>query len=334
MRCQPRFFGEPICDDKEFLKQSALYSITTHRRSQILATVPLRFRPLVGPILGFAIKRPLAICTRIARPLVEERLRLWNSAEENVVPDDALQGIIERCARAGPEYLDSTWITQSLLQLNVLSIYNTTYTLNNCILDIFGSDNKEDYIDGLRAECIRVVGRNQGQYTEEAIGKLYRLDSAIRESMRISAPFIMAFPRVVSPGQGLDLDNGIHIPPGVRIGVPQQAIHRDPSFYHNPLQFDPFRFSRQFEGPQSSHHQDTEQDLSVLANDTFLGWGYGKKACPARWYATTVMKQILAYILINYDIEMVGKRKQRSALLNMVLPETGSYLRARRRALV
>jgi hypothetical protein len=67
------------------------------------------------------------------------------------------------------------------------------------------------------------------------IESLYRVDSTIRESMRVSDVSVTSLHRDVTSGQ-LDIGNGIVIviPPGVRIGFPTQNIHLDPSNYESP----------------------------------------------------------------------------------------------------
>lgn len=43
----------------------------------------------------------------------------------------------------------------------------------------------------------------------------------------------------------------------------------------------------------------------VNVNDQNLGFGYGRHACPGRFFANNEIKLILAKLLLEYDIKMV-----------------------------
>src|ERR1700712_1055345 len=89
-------------------------------------------------------------------------------------------------------------LTYSLLAINQSSIYSTAYGLTNCILDLFSSENCEDFVNCLRDECERVYTEFDGKIGNgPAIEKLYRLDSCIKESMRVSGFNTVALMREV-----------------------------------------------------------------------------------------------------------------------------------------
>jgi len=70
----------------------------------------------------------------------------------------------------------------------------------------------------------------------------------------------------------------------------------------------------------------------VTLTPTFLPWGYGKRACPGRWFVAKTLKQALCYIVKNYDLEVVdGTKRTRKAFQNMMIPPTGVKFKIRRR---
>lgn len=243
-----------------------------------------------------------------------------------------LQWLIKECAKAGPGEMDPSRIAQRLLLLNLVSIYTTSYAFTNCILDLYGSESRDDFITGLQEECDRVSGAYDGLSTKEAINKLYRIDSSVKESMRLSCFGIVSLPRIVASSEGLELGNDIRIPAGVRLGIPSQAIHYDDGYYDNPLTFDAFRFSRPCEQNKTAGRQEPKQELSVSVSESFLTYGYGKHACPGRWFASQMMKAALAHVVQNYEVERIGGKPEKKALLNMILPPTDAQIRVRRRA--
>lgn len=72
----------------------------------------------------------------------------------------------------------------------------------------------------------------------------------------------------------------------------------DESLYPDPEVFDGFRFSRLRE-------QRPDMDgraQYVASNPASLGFGYGRHACPGRFFASQEIKAIMAYLLQNYDM--------------------------------
>lgn len=50
-----------------------------------------------------------------------------------------------------------------------------------------------------------------------------------------------------------------------------------------------------------------------MPSDKFLAWGHGRHACPGRFFATYLMKIMLAHVLVHYDVKAHGpKPKNRS----------------------
>lgn len=209
-------------------------------------------------------------------------------------------------------------------------IFAMAYVFGHCLLDLYGSPSKGEFLDGLEAECKRVSSIHHGLSTKKAVDSLYRLDSTMRESMCLSDTFITSLPLDVVSGN-VNLGNGMIIPPGVRMVFPTQAMHLDPDNHENPLTFDAFRFSRKFEGLEEADPRQNERELIVTPNKEFMVFGYGRHTCPGRWFVAQTIKQAFAYIVLNYDVEIVGKLGERKALLNMMMPPTDARIRIRRK---
>jgi cytochrome P450 len=93
------------------------------------------------------------------------------------------------------------------------------------------------------------------------------------------------------------LSDGLVLPKGTFISMPTYSIARDPEFYENPLEFDPWRFYklRMRSDADANRHQLTS------TGPTNLAFGYGNAACPGRSFAAVEMKSILAHFIHNYD---------------------------------
>jgi cytochrome P450 len=211
-------------------------------------------------------------------------------------------------------------------------IFAVCYMFAYSVLNLYGGPSKDDFLVGLEAECKSVSVLYNGLSTPEAVEALHRVDSTIRESMRISDVAVTSLNRDVTSGQ-LDIGNGVTIPQGVRMTFPTQNIHLDPDNYEDPLRFDAFRFSRKYEGIEEPAQQRKAQERETLVTPTlsWLPFGYGRHACPGRWFAAQTMKQALAYIVMNYDVELIGKPIKRMALLNTMVPPVQTQMRIRRK---
>jgi cytochrome P450 len=244
--------------------------------------------------------------------------------------DDFLQRMIPMCAK-DTEQLDAERIALRIATLLTPLIFAICYVFAHCVLDICSSPEKVEILACLEEECKRVSLEFGGLSSSASMDALKGIDSTIRESMRISDVMVTNIFRDVTAGE-VDVGNGLRVGPGVRMLFPTQNIHMDPDNYDNPTRFDAFRFSRPFTNNKDLGDDSREQDLITTATPTFMPWGYGRHVCPGRYFAAQSMKQALSYMVLNYDVELVGPTPKRKALLNMMIPPVDAKIRIRRKA--
>jgi cytochrome P450 len=237
--------------------------------------------------------------------------------------------MIPICAK-DPGQLDANRIALRLASLLTPLIFAICYVFAHCVLDIHSSPNRAEILAGLEEECKRVSAQYDGLTTSASVDALKRVDSVLRESMRVSDVQVTNIFRDVTAGE-VDIGNGLRVGPGVRMLFPTQDIHQDPDNYEDPKRFDAFRFSRPFEDTKASGREESERELITTVTPTFMPFGYGRHACPGRWFASQSMKQALAYLVLNYDVELAGAPPKRRALLNMMVPPVGTKIRIRRK---
>lgn len=70
--------------------------------------------------------------------------------------------------------------------------------------------------------------------------------------------------------------------------------------------FDPYRFRnlRKPETPDPIGYKNREQYQYVSVTKENMTFGFGKHACPGRFFAANEIKLIMARILLTYDIRM------------------------------
>ena len=84
----------------------------------------------------------------------------------------------------------------------------------------------------------------------------------------------------------------------------------DPAIYPNPTIFDGFRFDKLRDS--YSTNPDTIGCLQwAAANLDNMAFGYGRHACPGRFFASNEIKMILAEILMRYEFKFREKGERR-----------------------
>lgn len=149
--------------------------------------------------------------------------------------------------------------------------------------------------------------------TTQALFQMKLLDSVMRESQRMNPFNIVRMQRLVlKPFRFAD---GTEIPAGTAVAVPSLPTLHDPELYPDPTRFDPYRFLRLRSGqtvdPMRYANREMYQFVSVTKEN--MGFGFGKHACPGRFFAANEIKLIVARILLDYDVKMPDGVKGRYA---------------------
>jgi len=93
--------------------------------------------------------------------------------------------------------------------------------------------------------------------------------------------------------------DGTHLPAGAWMGAPAAEIQKS-NFIPNPTVFDGFRWERM--GVENQISGKSGKYSAVTTSFDHLVWGHGKYACPGRFFATTVEKILLSYIIERFEV--------------------------------
>lgn len=110
------------------------------------------------------------------------------------------------------------------------------------------------------------------------------------------------------------LPNGQIVPAGVILEVASHAVNYDETIHTNPEVFDALRFYkiriekeaalRGKVSPEDAFTEAARNNQFASVGDTSLAFGYGRNACPGRFFAANEIKMILATTLLKYDLKM------------------------------
>ncbi|KAK3299542.1 uncharacterized protein B0H64DRAFT_388906 [Chaetomium fimeti] len=183
---------------------------------------------------------------------------------------DVIQWLIAVTENHGPKQLTAPKIATRILALTSMFVFAIGWVFAHVGLDIYSSPSRDDFVSGLEEECARVSDEDKKIATKEAADALYRLDSAVRESMRPNDAMVHLMPLDVWSGEGIDLGGGIRITAGsgVRTVFPAQMVHMDPCKYKVPERPDAFRFSREFDEAENAGSPSPAGKRELMTNVT------------------------------------------------------------------
>ena len=90
--------------------------------------------------------------------------------------------------------------------------------------------------------------------------------------------------------------------------MPSHAVYSDPALWPDSEKFDGLRHYKLRRNGGSTDHA---RNQFVTTNEQNLMFGYGRHACPGRFFATNEIKMIVAKMILEYDIKMPGGLTER-----------------------
>lgn len=102
--------------------------------------------------------------------------------------------------------------------------------------------------------------------------------------------------------QSVTLPDGNALAPGTLVLAAADAVASDPAYYPDPDKFDGLRFyNLRSSVGESTKNATHVQSQFVATSKTQLQFGFGRHACPGRWFASHVIKLVVVAMLLEYD---------------------------------
>ncbi|KVH95497.1 cytochrome P450 [Cynara cardunculus var. scolymus] len=124
---------------------------------------------------------------------------------------------------------------------------------------------------------------------ESHISKLYYLDAVIKETFRLHPPLPLLITRC--PNQSCSV-GGYTVPKGANVYLNVWAIHRNPEYWDNPLEFNPKRFIN----PDGTSKYDYNG-----YNFNYIPFGSGRRKCPGVRLGEKMLVYLLASLLHSFN---------------------------------
>ncbi|RPD64698.1 cytochrome P450 [Lentinus tigrinus ALCF2SS1-6] len=286
------FVGLAICRNQEYLNLAIRFTLDVVKDAFLVRNLPESMRASFSRYLGSG-KRTARQAIPHLKPLLDDRrAKLIEHGDAYPgKPNDMLQWILEE---AIPRSYTDVQIIERILLVNFAAIHTSSMSLSHALLDLAAYP---EYIQPLREEVEAIVAAEG--WTKAGMGKMWKIDSFLKESQRINGIGLTSVTRKVM--KDITLLDGTFIPKGTFIGAASYPMHYDDSIYENASAFDPFRFSRmRGEDGEGTKHQFVNTSIE------YLSFGHGKHACPGRFFAANELKAMLAFIVLNYDLKFAN----------------------------
>lgn len=195
---------------------------------------------------------------------------------------DLLEQLISAHRAEHPTMTDAK--TEEHLGANLVELlfagYNTVVnTMSTAVYLLACNPEKQDKA---RAQVDEVL-KGRSEITWEDVDKLQYLDLVMNETLRLFSP---------TPAIGRKLEQDTKLgevicPAGTEIMMPMCAVHRDPTYWENPNDFVPERFSQEF------------------ARCSWMPFSDGPRRCLGQHYARLIFKVALAQHLKHFVFEAI-----------------------------
>ncbi|KAL3426502.1 cytochrome p450 [Phlyctema vagabunda] len=285
------WIGPEECRNEEWLEATTDFTENIFLTGFILRFVPRFLRPVVAPFLPTyrSILRSSANAHRIVGGLASKRSAGGSMKDGTAKPEDVLQWTMDL---ANEKELEEKNLAERILVLSLSAIHTTALTMAQALFDLCAHP---EHIETVRTELVDVL-RAEGEWSKTTLQNFSKLDSLLKESQRLNSVFLLTFNRYLPIP--VTLSNGIHLPARTRIAVPQYAIINDAANVPgvDPSQYDPWRYSRLREDPKNA-----QKYFFAMTDSTHMAFGYGKYACPGRFFVSNEIKMTLAHLLLKYD---------------------------------
>ncbi|KZL83889.1 cytochrome p450 [Colletotrichum incanum] len=304
------FIGPELCRNEGYIDVAVNYTVDLMIAIQAIANIQPYLRPFLAASRPEVkkVQRRVAEADMFLRPVVKER-RKAAEVPNYQKPDDMLQWMMESQKNFGQK--GDRELARYELALSVAAIHTTTVTITNALYTLAAMP---EFFTVLRQDVQQALAETSGVFTNSAMQNMKKVDSFLKECMRCHALTPASFQRKVL--KSFTLSNGQVIPAGSVIEVPSIGIYTDEEFFPDADKFDPLRF---YKIRQEKKEQETgSKQAEVAANAQFvsvgqssLTFGYGRHACPGRFFAVNEIKMIMATFLLNYDLMNVAGSRER-----------------------
>lgn len=308
--------GPSLCDNREWLELSVNYTESLFKTVVFLRLLPRWSRPVLCHLLpsywagNSYLHKAKAVLGPVIQDLLDKNDRGEWTPAANSEDSNVMSWIVE-IAKGSDRNAER--LAHVMVLLALASVHTTLLRMVNVLYDLVA---EPELLETLNDE-IKQVQSNSTEWDYGCYQRLEKLDSCMRESQRMSPPTTLGLKRIFN--QDYTFANGIHVKRGTYVCMPVYAIEND---IEDPGTFDGLRSWRkrqsQVDIPKSREAND--ENLFSSISPTVLNFGYGKSACPGRFFASIAIKMLFVKLLPEYEFRYPeGKRRPQNLMAHEFL---------------
>ncbi|KAF5370913.1 hypothetical protein D9615_009789 [Tricholomella constricta] len=299
------FVGLPLCRNKEYCALNIQFTTNVMTAAAMINLFPRVLKPLIGALydkLSGHQKRML----ELLGPEIKARKRKYNDfgVDYEDKPNDMLAWLMEAATSGEEQTTDS--LSLRMLNVNFMSIHSTYVSFTHTVYNLASHPH---YLEILRDEIHTHLDPSRGtsQWSIEDIERCVKLDSFLKESLRLNGLGAISLPRKALVS--FRLPDGTLVPAGTIVSAASTSAHLDSAHYERPEEFDGLRFAALREKEATSDEEGCRAEIDVKyrltsAGPAFLTFGGGKHICPGRFFGSLVLKCMLIHLVLNFDMKM------------------------------
>ncbi|KAL4935323.1 hypothetical protein BDV06DRAFT_217511 [Aspergillus oleicola] len=296
--------GEPVCDDLEFVNLMFEHTNSVFMIMMAMRLVPNMLQPLVVWMLPAkwrlqsSFKRLQSFITPVVNEHKAAKLR-----SKDQTPSTLLAWMVTQAKTSVEE--DPYVLTELLAALAAGGTYSSANFIASAIFDLVAHPA---FLEEIREEIREKNNKIQGRWDFTSLNSLLKLDSAFKETARLTPGSLTTYSRVML--QDYNLSNGIFLKQGQFICISSYAQSTDPEIYPEPTSYDALRSYK------ASRQEHASQPFKGVYGQEFR-WGAGRWACAGRHLATLVAKFLVVKLVDEYDFQFLpGSERPPSSVLH------------------
>lgn len=201
----------------------------------------------------------------------------------------------------------------------------STYSITKfCCCTIADMVSQPDVLDAVRTEIREKHAQVDGRWDMAALASLEKLESAMKESGRLTPGTLLIYGRIVK--KDCVLSNGLTLRRGQSVAMSCATRTMDPTIFEDPEEYQGLRFCAEDRIKDHRARPFSSVDTDILT------WGAGRWSCPGRLITDMSAKILLVKLLDEYDFAFVnGKVLPQNAMHEFLFFHPENEMLVRRR---
>ncbi|KAH8896966.1 cytochrome P450 [Thozetella sp. PMI_491] len=286
--------GKKLSRDRTYIKMLLRLLETVLTSIWVLNLFPDWTKPALRQLICQPAWRLLReINDRYLLKVFDNRIAVMESGKQMGPEDDMATIVVKTASKfSDRRFSEKENLIPRFLLLHFPAIHTTSSMLSMAIDNLV---NYPEFSSRLRQEALEVFQKpgKPEAWTADELSRLKYHDCFLTETMRLEPVLEATVRRTCIKKGGHTFSDGTHIPEWFDVSIATNQVHKDPRLWERPSTFNPDRWLEKL------------QSVPYSGDSDYFAFGTGRHICPGRFYAFSVMKIMLAYINLNFEVEAV-----------------------------